>query len=176
MSRMQQALGDAAFGQTGQSLDLKSMSILYKQITFMKSMAREENYEMPVRINGEVTAINLKMIHGDGKEARVAITLETELLGKCAAEFTYTKAGLSGYCSCSRQEGGSLMKGQQELFGKMLSEEKMEAGDIRFLIGKDLNLREFSLRISKDRISGQTPDALYRAAKVYIGFVQKISK
>mgnify|MGYP007114156011 FL=1 len=52
----------------------------------------------------------------------------------------------------------------------------MEAGDIRFLIGKDLNLREFSLRISKDRISGQTPDALYRAAKVYIGFVQKISK
>ena len=62
-----------------------------QQITFMKSMAREENYEMPVRINGEVTAINLKMIHGDGKEARVAITLETELLGKCAAEFTYTK-------------------------------------------------------------------------------------
>lgn len=68
------------------------------------------------------------------------------------------------------------MKGQQELFGKMLSEEKMGAGDIRFLTGEDLNLREFSLRISKDRISGQTPDALYRAAKVYIGFVQKISK
>ena len=49
-------------------------------------------------------------------------------------------------------------------------------GDIRFIVGENLNLAEFSEKMSRDRIPGQTSDTLYAAAKAYIGFVQKISE
>ncbi len=176
MSRMQQALENTAFTRTGSSLDVRGMSLLYKQISFMKSMAREENYEMPVRIGGEVTAVNLKVIHGKAGESKVAVTMETQLLGRCAAEFTVTEAGLSGYGICSSSQGSGLMSQKEDLLGEMLAEEGLEMGDIRFIAGENLNLAEFSEKMSKDRIPGQTSDTLYAAAKAYIGFVQKISE
>lgn len=174
--RIQNVLEKIAFSGEKASLDIKDMGIFYKQITFMKSMAREENFEMPVEINGELTAVNLKMIHKNGGESKVAVTLETEALGKCAAEFTYTASGLSGYSICSKKQGTEMMSGNRELFEKRLLKENISAGDIHFITGENLNLQDFSLKLSKDRISGQTPDALYKAAKAYIGFVQEISK
>lgn len=174
--QMHKTLEQIAFSEDNASLDIKDISVFYKQITFMKSMAREENYEMPVEIDGEITAVNLKMIHKNGRESRVAVTLETEALGKCAAEFTYTASGLSGYSICSKKQGTEIMSGNRELFETRLLKENIMAGDIHFITGENLNLQEFSLKLSKDRILGQTPDTLYKAAKAYIGFVQEISK
>ena len=50
-------------------------------------MAKEENYTLPLQINGELTAVNLTMIHKEGAESKVTISLETEALGKNAAEY-----------------------------------------------------------------------------------------
>lgn len=174
--KMQDTVEEAAFSGEHQSLDVKAMSVLYKQITFMRMMAREENYEMPVEINGSLTAINLKMIHKDGEECKVAIAFETEALGKNTAEFAFTGEELSGYGICSSAEAGSLLSESKELFKEYLAKEEIQAGDIRFITGERLNLEEFKARESKDRISGQTPDTLYKAAKAYIGFIQEISR
>lgn len=176
MGRMQQSLSGMAFEGERSSPDVKAMGLLYKQISFMKSMAKEENYEIPVRIGGELTAVNLKVIHGSGEESKVAVTLETGLLGKCAAELAYTGSGLSGYALCSSSQGSGLMRDNEKLLEGMLAEEKIKAEDIRFITGENLDLQEFSLKVSKDRIPGQSPDELYKAAKVYIGFVQEISR
>ena len=174
--KMQDTVENAAFTGEYKALDMKAMSVLYKQITFMRSMAREENYEMPVEINGSLTAINLKMIHKDGEEGKVVITFETEALGKNAAEFSFTKEGLSGYGICSSAEVGRILSESTELFKEYLAKEEIQAGDIHFITGENLNPEEFSAKESRDRIPGQTPDTLYRAAKAYIGFIQKISK
>jgi hypothetical protein len=140
----------------------------------MQSMAREENYTMPVEIGGEMTCINLKMIHKKGEDSKVSITLETELLGKNAAEFTCTESGLSGYSISSKKQGSELLTAQSHSFREKLKEDGLEAGDIRFLTGENLNLEEYSLKISKDRINGNTSDSLYKAARAYIGYVQDL--
>jgi hypothetical protein len=155
-------------------LDVKSMQAMYHQISLMQSMAREENYTMPVEIGGEMTCINLKMIHKKGEDSKVSITLETELLGKNAAEFTFTESGLSGYSISSKKQGSELLTAQSDSFREKLKEEGLEAGDIRFLTGENLNLEEYSLKISKDRINGNTSDSLYKAARAYIGYVQDL--
>lgn len=174
--RMQQTLEREAFGRQAGAPDVRTMSELYKQLGFLKSMAREENFEIPVDINGTVTAINLKMIHRKGQDSRVAISLETESLGKHTAEFTLTKEGLSGYGISEKEEGTRLLSESNELLQELLSRENVETGDIRFMTGERMNLEEFSLKAGKDRIQGQTPEALYRAAKAYIGYIQQISR
>ena len=57
-----------------------------------------------------------------------------------------------------------------------MNKEDILAGDVHFAVSADLNLEEYSLKISKDRIAGQTPDTLYKAAKVYIEFVRDTSR
>lgn len=158
------------------ALDLKAMSSVYKQITFMKSMAREENYEMPVEIGGNLTAINLKMIHKGSGESKVTITFETEALGKNAAEFSFVEDALSGYGICDSPAGIKLLNQQKEIFTTLLEKEGIACGDIRFMEKADLDLQEFTLRAEKDRVSEKTPDLLYKAAKAYIGYIQEISK
>ena len=158
------------------SLDLKAMSSLYKQITYMKSMAREENYEIPVEIEGNLTAINLKMIHKGSGESKVTVTFETEKLGKNAAEFTFSEDKLTGYGICDSLKGSELLNQHKDMFTTLLEKEGISSGDIRFMEGKSLDLTEFGLKAEKDRISGSTPDVLYKAAKAYIGYIQEIGK
>ena len=174
--RMQEALERTAFSEEFRSLDVRAMSVLYKQLGFMKSMAREENFEIPVDINGTITAINLKMIHKDGQDSKVAISLATESLGKHTAEFTFTKAGLSGYGISEKEQGTRMLSEGKELLQKLLSEDGLETGEIQFMTSEKQDLEEFSLKVSKDRVKEQTPDVLYRAAKVYIGYIQQINK
>ncbi len=158
------------------ALDLKAMGSVYKQITFMKSMAREENYEMPVEIGGNLTAINLKMIHKGSGESKVSITFETQQLGKNAAEFSFLSDSLSGYGICDTFTISERLNERKDLFVSLLEKEGITAGDIRFMEKANLDLKEFTLKAEKDRVSEKTPDLLYKAAKAYIGYIQEISK
>lgn len=174
--RMKKKLEETAFTGQNTALDMKAISTLYKQIGFMNAMAKEENYEMPVNIGGSITAINLKMIHTDNKECKVAISFETKELGKNEAEFSFVEEKLSGYSICEDKQTKELLEQNQELFAELLFQEDLQAGDIRFLTGEGLNPEEFALRTARGREEGKTPDTLYKAAKAYIGYIQEISK
>ena len=91
----------------------------------MKSMAREENYVMPVEIGGELTAVTLRMIHGQSGESKVSVTLKTEALGVNLAEFTVTDTGLSGYSSCERDQGSRLLTENENRLKELLAKEEI---------------------------------------------------
>ncbi|MCM1135191.1 MAG: DUF6240 domain-containing protein [Clostridium sp.] len=170
---IQDKIKTAAFSAGAGALDVKAMSMLYKQVTFMGNMAGEENYEIPARIGDTLTSINLKVIHSGRQESKVAIAFETELFGKTAAEFRMTAQGLSGLCICSRQPGAELLRENQAKLQEKLGKEGIPAGDIYFSLGDKLDLAEFSLKESGGRQSGDDSGTLYRTAKVFIGFVQE---
>lgn len=170
---IQSLLEEAAFADTSSALDVKAMSTLYKQMTFMGTMAREENYEIPANINGSLTSINLKLIHNNQEESKVTITFETDGLGKTAAQFTLTDEKLSGFCICSSREGSELLKESKEFFEQKLEEEQIPSGEIYFAKGEKLDLAEFSLKETHDRQTGDNSRVLYRAARAFIGFVQE---
>ncbi len=174
--KLLKVLEDESFAGEYTALDIKAMSAAYKQITFMKSMAREENYEIPVEIEGDFTAIHLKMIHNHSGESKVSITFETQTLGKNAAEFSFIDDVLHGYGICDTPKISEILNTNKELFAFHLQKEGIKAGDIRFMEKTNLDLKEITLKAEKDRVMAQTPDLLYRAAKAYIGYIQEISK
>ncbi len=77
-------------------IDVKAAKALYKGLSLAGNLAREENYEVPMNIRGEITSVNLKIYHNAAQTGKVAITLDTEQLGKVAAEFDVTKDRISG--------------------------------------------------------------------------------
>ena len=170
---IQNLLEDMAFADTRTALDVKAMSTLYKQMSFMGAMAREENYEIPVNINGSLTSINLKLIHNSKKESKVTVSFTAEDTGKTAAEFKLTDEKLSGFCICSSEEGSKLLKENKEVLEDKLIREQIQPGEIYFAKGEKLDLMEFSLRETDNRQSGDHSGVLYRAARAFIGFVQE---
>lgn len=171
---IQSLLEERTFTDVTSAIDVKAMSTLYKQMSFMGNMAREENYEIPVNINGSLTSINLKLIHSNQKESKVTITFDGDETGKTAAEFKLTDEKLSGFCVCSSKEGSQLFSENKELFESRLREEQINPGEIYFARGEKLDLTEFSLKETHNRQSGDSSKTLYRAARAFIGFVQEI--
>lgn len=170
---IQNILENMAYSDSAKSLDVKAMSMLYKQVTFMGGMAKEENYEIPAKIGDGLTSINLKIIHSGQKESRVAVSFEAEIFGKVAANFELTESGLSGLCICSREAGTGFLKSNQESLAEQLKKGGIAAGDIYFTTGEKLNLTEFSLKESGKERTGDDSGLLYKAAKAFIGFVQE---
>lgn len=173
--KMQSAVENAAFSTESKAVDIKAMSSLYKQIRFMRSMAREENYEMPVEINGVITAVNLKMIHAKEADSKVAITMETPLLGKTAAEFSFQEGKLGGYSVSEKEEGRKLLSENQEKLMQYLEKEELKAGDIHFITNRNLDLTEFSIKEVNGMEKGRAAGEFYRAARAFIGYLQDIS-
>ena len=84
-------------------LDLRTLQSCKKQLALAGSLAREENYQLPVEINGELTAINLKVLHG-GDAGKVSITVQTEQYGQITAKFSLKEQLISGYIACDTKE------------------------------------------------------------------------
>ncbi len=165
-----------AFTDTADTLDVRYLNSLCKQVGFLQSMAKEENYTLPLQIDGELTAVNLTMIHKDGAESKVTISLETEALGKNVAEFSFGKKGLAG-CSISQEkETTEKLSGESDRFYQMLSEEEIQAGDIHFVTEETLDPATYTLKAGSGKEKGQTDAALYRVAKTYISFIRQISR
>ena len=156
------------------SLDVRAMGSLFKQMSFMGSMAGEENYEIPVSIDGTLTSINLKLIHNDKEESKATVTFETDIFGKTAAEFKLTEKGISGFCVCSSKETTEVLKNNVDLLESRFVKEEIAAGEIYFVTGSELNLEEISLRESQGRKQIDGSKELYRAARAFIGFVQEM--
>ncbi len=157
------------------SSDVRSMTGFYKQMGLMKSLAREENYEIPLEIDGTLTAINLKVIHNAEEEGKVAITFTSEPFGKTAAEFRVTEQGLGGYCTCEKEAGRVLLEQHKEEWKEQLAKEQIQPGAIYFTKTSGLNLKDFHKNQTKEQKSDSKADSaqLYRAAKTFIEFVRQ---
>ena len=172
--QIQNVLDEYYTSEENSALDVRAMRTLYKKMTFLSNMAREENYEIPVNINGSLTSINLKIVHDGQQESKVAITLEAQSLGKIAAEFKLEDQRLAGFCVCSTKEGTELLKKEKDLLEEQLQKEEIPVGDIYFATGESLDLVTFSVKQSADRQPGQEAGDLYKAARAFIGYIQQM--
>lgn len=106
-------------------VDVKAAQMLYKGLSLAGNLAREENYELPVNIKGELTSINLKIYHNSSQMGKVTVTMDTDTLGKVAADFDISEEKISGMIAYDKKTSGQdikiLQDNLQEQFSKMHS-------------------------------------------------------
>ena len=186
----------AVYGQEPERVDLREISRLYKQISLNAGMAKEENYEVPVEIGGEVTSINLKILHKRGENGRVAAAMETERYGKVAAQFHITvREGtgyrISGYIACEFRQTQQLLEQSGEGLRKMFESADIKVAGLNFIQNSTLDLSAVSQTAGREINTGntgnlgmehaQTADAghgvstkkLYETAKIFIKYIQE---
>ena len=183
------------------SIDVKSMNLLYKQITLATNLSKEENYEIPVMIGDEWTSINLKIIKGDttGKTSggatnpmsgKVSATMDINGLGKVAAEFQMKETEgnneekgfeISGFVSCDNSVGTEILSRTEAMLKEALTSEKREVGEVYFIQSKELNIQKFGSEVKETKVSEQKTAAinstkeLYEVAKAFITVMKGVT-
>ena len=152
-------------------IDVKAARVLYKGLSLAGNLAREENYEIPMDIKGEITSVNLKIYHNASRTGKVAVTFDTEKLGKVAAEFDVTKDRVSGMIVYEN----SVQKTELARLEQAVKQELGKAGEkktgISLVHAKSVDLNKFG----QDRDTANPVDEtkvstseLYQAAKAFL--------
>lgn len=163
-------LESSSFEEGASAIDVKSMAIFSRQLDFLKNMAREENYQVPVTIDGELTSIHIKILRNQGEKGKVTASLQTENLGRVAACLEAEENKISGYVGCELDEGLELLKQNQAILHNKLQEETKRTVDVQFVQGKHMDTEGIGHRKEIDTTISTTE--LYHAAKAFVEFIE----
>lgn len=156
------------------SADIRQIAQLYQHMDFLSKQSEEENYEIPANINGELTAINLKVIHSDNN-SEVTISFEASGYGRVGARIELTSKGWELNCGVSSREGYELLNSNRNELSDRLNQAGISLTDMHFIESKGLDLNSFN-KVVSDRKADMdviSTDELYHAAKEFIAFVQQ---
>ncbi len=152
-------------------IDVKAAKALYKGLSLAGNLAREENYEIPMNIKGEITSVNLKIYHNASQTGKVAVTLDTENLGRVAAEFDVTKDRVSGMIVYENRAGKAELARLEEAVRQELGRAGDRKTGISLVHARSVDLNKFG----QDRDAKSTADAakastseLYQTAKAFL--------
>ena len=132
-------------------LDIRSLKLMNAQMSVNANMAKSECFSMPVVIDGEVTNVTLKVVRGEKEKGLVNITLQTDSLGKIAAELRAKENGISGYVVADSQRTTELLQFKSDSFIKELQIDDMPEPSIHFLTSAGLDINDFSANSGKSK-------------------------
>lgn len=153
-------------------VDLRSLKMLHQEIKLTGALSREENYEIPVRINEEVTSINLKIVRGSNENGTVAITMECEKYGKIAASFRLKKDRITGLMVSDTEEGYTFLRSMDKKIKVGMAGESYRVTKLNYAKSEDMDLNQFSETEKADKESKVNTIALYQCAKTFIGLIR----
>lgn len=162
-------------------VDVKAAQMLYKGLSLAGNLAREENYELPVNIKGELTSINLKIYHNSSQMGKVTVTMDTDTLGKVAADFDISEEKISGMIAYDKKTSGQDIKILQDNLQEQFSKAQQESGQnkkisISLAETKILDLNRFGQDRDVEESEKLSTRELYQTAKAFITALKSLDQ
>lgn len=159
---------ELAFAENMQSVDVRAMQLVCKQLHIQGLRgAREEEYDLPESIDGEMTSIHLKLVHDSEESGRFLVRMDTVVFGRLSGEFSLNNGTVSGYFSGTGSETAALLQSTAEAFTARLAAQGFVTGTIQVVEGN----REGSL--IQNGGSKEETRTLYKAAGIVIGALKE---
>ncbi len=118
------------------SLDVRAMQLVCKQLHIQGvRAAKEEEYHLPQMIDGELTAVHLKLVHNSEESGKISIGVDTTVFGYLSGEFSVNDSNISGYLSGVGKEAAVLLERAAGHFSTRLSAAGFENSRIEVVSG-----------------------------------------
>jgi hypothetical protein len=158
------------------SFKLAELKNIGQQMTFIKTLAEKEYYQIPVETDSGVTNMNLTILRGTKESGKVSVTIWSEQLGNVKADFSLKDRTFTGLITSDNRSG---LEKLQKNAGK-LTEAASECGATVKQLDYGIQRRD------KDTYSYLNPDlgegissmkeeterTLYRLAKAVVQMVR----
>lgn len=164
-------LEEAAGQEAVTSLDVKEMHLLHKQIRLAQANAKQEEYQIPVQIGEEITAVRLRIIKGGEETGKVKVTMDTEKYGLAEAEFKVSGNTLEGFIAVSKEGTLEELKKLESKMKEALESSGLEISAFRFTQSSRIDTNSFM----KEENTGDTEVSsvqLYGTAKAFLQAIQ----
>jgi hypothetical protein len=165
-------LDDYIYDSETSYIDLKAAQGMYKELSLLGGLSQEENYQVPMNLDGEVTNVNLKIFHNKSEVGKVAVTLENDNLGKIAAEFQVDEGKITGMVACGNKETRSALDNISDLLAKAFEGKKV---NVSLVESDSINLDMFGADRDKQS-NGISTSELYKTAKVFLKSLKNIGE
>jgi hypothetical protein len=165
-----QTLDNYLYNPNPDYVDIKAAQNMYKELSLMGSLSRQENYQVPMNLDGEVTNVNLIIYHNKEDAGKVSITLENNALGKIAAEFQVDEDKISGMVACQNSEAKEYLGGITDTLSEAFDNKDV---NISLVWSDSINLEMFGEDRDKDNNLVTTRE-LYNTAKVFLKSLKNI--
>lgn len=150
-------------------IDVKAAQSLYKGLALAGNLAKEENYEVPMNIKGEITSVNLKIYHNAAEIGKVSITFATDALGKVAAEFDVTDKSISGMIVYENKTVTADFKQLEQTIKGELAKENEKNVNISLVQSNAVDFYKFGQDRQPQEAQNKTSTVeLYQTAKAFL--------
>ena len=149
------------------SLDVRALQLACKQLHIQGVRgSRNQEYDIPQMIDGELTAIHLKMVHDSQEKGTVSVSVDTTRYGHLSGDFSMEGDLVSGLFTGNGEEAAEVLQKAADSFSARLENSGLKAGRIQVVRGS----------MADDRVSSEntaeTKD-LYRVAGMVIGALKE---
>ncbi len=150
--------------------DVRTYSMLYKQVGFAASLSGRESYEIPVYLEDGWTSIHLTIEHSKDDAGKVRASFGSEEYGKVEASFSLKQSGVDGFIVSDSRSGVDNLKNIDDKIREEFRKEDLETSNLSYVFSKYINTDVYipgtdSIKTDNSR--------LYRIAKAFIGAVQR---
>lgn len=158
------------------SFKLAELKSIAQQMTFIKTLAEKEYYQIPIETDRGVTNMNLTILRGTKETGKVSVTIWSEQLGNVKAELSLKDRTLSGIITSDNSRGlEQLQKNDGQLKEAALESDvtlkQLDYGfqrrdkDSYSYLNPDFNEGTTSMKAETER-------TLYRLAKAIVRMVR----
>ncbi len=146
------------------------------QMSFLRTMADKEFYQIPIQTSNGVTNINLTILRGSEMSGRVSATLHSEQLGDIKAEFSLKQQTLKGFISCDSRRSMEKLQANFNEIEKTAQDNNIIIKQMDFGISNREN-DTYSYQNPENgqqnsEMNNQTERLLYRIAKAVVQTVR----
>lgn len=157
-------------------LDLETLKRISSGFQLMSDMAKNESYQVPLNIDGEITAVNLKIIRGMKDTGKVSIEMELEEIGKVLAEFHIKGNIATGFINLESVKAVERIKDQISNLSEILEQEGITLEILNFSASKEKKRLPF-IQMEKDEVDKEIETTktktLYGVAKTFISVIKE---
>ncbi len=171
-------------------LDLRTIAAISKQLSLAGNLSKEENYELPAIIDGQLTSVNVRFRRDAAGEEKNTVFISAELSAgeKVSAQFKLQGETVFGYVACDSREKAEKLEAKQADFIQNILSETGKIADINVVYSKEIKAGE-PLRMAgkpvrsaddlsetkhSEEIQGRYASAkeLYQTAKAFIAMLE----
>ena len=171
-------LEEALTEQVETTEDIRAIALGFKQLSLMSSLRKQENYQVPMEINGEMTSVNLVLVHEKEERGTVSVTMETEGFGKAGAKFRIVENTIESYFVADSEMGKEKLQAAGQSVLGILREKGMEIGETNYVNSYSRGRKEFDfLTFSQSDVDNNNKTVattkLYDVAKTFLSEMQR---
>ncbi len=150
--------------------DVRTFSMMYKQIGFAASLAGHESYEVPLLLEDGWTSIHLTLVHSKDESGKVRASFESDVYGRVEATFSMKQNGVDGFIVSDSRAGVEKFRSLDDKIKEGFSKENLATANLSYVFSNNINTDVY---IPGTDSTEATNRSLYNIARAFVGAIAK---